>query len=108
MALQPPQLNIWQHATARVQAAHRDAVDAMLGEPMQVESQAPTPIVAAAPLSPADSDSIGPLTQPSVANEVPQEATAPDAQSQQSESSSGDAESAQLTPLVRRKKRKAE
>ncbi len=108
MAHQPPQLNIWQHATARLQAAQGVAVDAVLGEPMQVEPQAPTPIVAAAPvpLSPADSDSMVPLTQPSIASEAPQ-TSVPDEQSQQSESSGHDAESAPLTPLVRSKKRKA-
>jgi len=107
---QQPQLNIWQHKAARLQAAHRVAVALVLGDAIQIDSHGctvtSTPIAAAAaanaPLSPADSDSICPLTQPSVASEA--RASALD-ESQQSNSSS--AEAAPLTPLVRRHKRKA-
>ena len=115
---QQPQLNIWQHKAARLQAVHRVAVALVLGDAMQIDSNGctvtSTPIAAAAaadaPLSPADSNSIGPLTQPSVASEA--HASALDesdarSQSQQSESNSSSAEAAPLTPLVRRHKRKA-
>lgn len=119
---QQPQLNIWQHKAARLQAVHRVAVALVLGDAMQIDSNGctvkSTPIAAAvaadAPLSPADSNSIGPLTQPSVASEARAPALAESdarsqSQSQQSESNSGGAEAAPLTPLVRpaRHKRKA-
>jgi len=119
---QQPSLNIWQRHAARLQAAHRVAVDAVLGDPIFVDSQgryvrvvpaapsAASPMIIAAdtpPLSPTDSESIGPLTQSSVASEA--QVSAADARSQQSSNAgASDAEAAApLTPLVRRNKRKA-
>jgi len=118
MAQQPP-LNIWQQHAARLQPAHCAAVAAVLGDPILVDSQgryivpapsAASPMIIAAdtpPLSPTDSESIGPLTQSSVASEA--QVAAADAQSQQiSNAGASDAgAAAPLTPLVRRNKRKA-